>query len=156
MHPLLEKPLGVFVTLKKNGDLRGCIGNVEEGRMPLHQLVQEFVVYSAIQDRRFRPMTKDEVGDVHIEISVMQHVDSPMSPFKKCTDVNKIVIGRDGLQIVRPGRRPGILLPQVPVEQKWNLEQYLDGICRKAGLPRTALDDPETKLYTFSAQVFGE
>jgi len=154
--PLLEQPLGVFVTLKKNGGLRGCIGNVEEGRMPLHQLVQEFVVHSAVHDRRFRPMTKDEVGDVHIEISVMRHVDSPMSPFKKCTDVNKIVIGRDGLQIVRPGRRPGILLPQVPVEHKWNLEQYLDGICRKAGLPRTALDDPKTKLYTFSAQVFGE
>jgi len=153
---LLEKSLGVFVTLKKNGDLRGCIGNVQEGRTPLYQLVQEFVVHSAIRDRRFRPMTKDEVDDVHIEISVMRHVDGPRSPFKPCSDVRKIVVGRDGLLVERAPRYRGILLPQVPLEQKWNLEQYLDGICRKAGLPRTALDDPETKLYTFSAQVFGE
>ncbi len=154
--PMLEQPLGVFVTLKKEGDLRGCIGNVQEGRMPLYQLVQEFVVYSAVNDHRFKPMTKDEVGDVHIEISVMRHVDSPRSPFKPCSDVSKIVVGRHGLLVERAPRDRGILLPQVPLEQKWNLEQYLDGICRKAGLPRSALDDPKTKLYTFSAQVFGE
>jgi len=153
--PLLEKPLGVFVTLKKHGNLRGCIGHIQEGDKPLYELVRDYVIHSAVHDRRFKPMTKEEVDDVHIEISVMRHVDSPMSPFKECSDPTTIVVGRDGL-LIKNGMRQGILLPQVPVEQKWTLDQYLDGICRKAGLPRDVLDDPRTKLYTFSAQVFGE
>jgi len=153
--PLLEKPLGVFVTLKKNDELRGCIGLIQEGREPLYRSVQEYAVNAAVRDRRFEPMTQDEVGEVHIEISVMRHVDTRSSPFKKCTDPGEIVIGRDGLLVVC-GPRQGILLPQVPVEQNWNLDEYLAGICRKAGIPRDALDDPATELYTFSAQVFGE
>jgi len=153
---LLEKPLGVFVTLKKGGELRGCIGHIQEGDTPLYKLVGQYAVHSAIHDSRFRPMTKNEVEQVHIEISVMRHVDSPMSPFKECKDVNDIVVGRDGLLIRGGSGRQGILLPQVPVEQNWDLEEYLLGICRKAGLPPGAWRDPSTELYTFSAQVFGE
>ena len=153
--PMLEKPLGVFVTLKKHGDLRGCIGIIAEGKNPLYKNVMEFVINSAVRDPRFPPMIKDEVDDVHIEISVMRHVDSPISPFKLCADINDITIGRDGLRIER-GLKTGILLPQVPVEQNWDRAQYLAGICRKAGFPASVLADPETRLYTFSAQVFEE
>jgi len=155
LTPGVKRPLGVFVTLTKHGNLRGCIGHIQEGSTPLYKLVMEYVVQSAVHDPRFRPMTKDEVGDVHIEISVMRHVDTPTSPFKKCDDVNKIVIGRDGIMLTL-GRHRGIFLPQVPVEQHWNLEQYLNGICRKAGVPEGSWKLPDARLDTFSAQVFGE
>jgi len=142
------------VTLKKHGQLRGCIGMIQE-KMPLYQAVVDYAIHSATKDPRFKPMTADEAKEVDIEISVMNPTADPMTPFQKVKDVSEIVIGRDGL-LLRRGSYQGILLPQVPVEQGWDRDKYLEGICRKAGVPNGAWKDAKTELYRFSAQVFGE
>jgi AmmeMemoRadiSam system protein B/AmmeMemoRadiSam system protein A len=151
---ILKRELGAFVTLKEEGALRGCIGTIR-GVKPLYQAVMENAVNASTRDPRFRPMTADEAQKVEIEISVMNPTADPMSPFQKVKDVSEIVIGRDGL-LLRRGSYQGILLPQVPVEQGWDRDQYLEGICRKARLPNGAWKDAGTELYRFSAQVFGE
>ena len=149
LTPKLKKTAPAFVTLKTGGDLRGCIGHVTPV-MPLYKSVLENVVAACSRDARFatRRITAAELPGVHIEISVL-------SRHRRIGGVGEIKIGRDGL-IVQRGPRRGLLLPQVPVEQKWTLNEYLAGICRKAGLPADAWKDPKTRLSTFSAQVFGE
>lgn len=154
LTPLMKRKLGTFVTLKKHGQLRGCIGMIQE-KMPLYQAVVDYAIHSATKDPRFKPMTADEAKEVDIEISVMNPTADPMTPFQKVKDVSEIVIGRDGL-LLRRGSYQGILLPQVPVEQGWDRDKYLEGICRKAGVPNGAWKDAKTELYRFSAQVFGE
>jgi AmmeMemoRadiSam system protein A len=121
----------------------------------LYRAVVEYAIHASTQDPRFPPMTAAEVKDVEIEISVMNPTADPMSPFQKVKDVAEIVIGRDGL-FLKKGMAQGILLPQVPTEQGWDRDTFLEGICRKAGLPSGAWKDPEAELYRFSAQVFGE
>jgi AmmeMemoRadiSam system protein B/AmmeMemoRadiSam system protein A len=154
LTPVLRRKLGAFVTLRKHGALRGCIGIIQE-RTPLYRAVVEYAIHASTQDPRFPPMTAAEVKDVEIEISVMNPTADPMSPFQKVKDVAEIVIGRDGL-FLKKGMAQGILLPQVPTEQGWDRDTFLEGICRKAGLPSGAWKDPEAELYRFSAQVFGE
>ena len=154
LTPVLKRELGTFVTLRKQGALRGCIGIIQE-RTPLCRAVVEYAIHAATQDPRFRPMTLEEVKDVEIEISVMNPTADPLSPFQKVKDVSEIVVGRDGL-FLKKGATQGILLPQVPVEQGWDRDTFLEGICRKAGLPNGSWREPEAELYRFSAQVFGE
>jgi AmmeMemoRadiSam system protein B/AmmeMemoRadiSam system protein A len=154
LTPLMKRKLGAFVTLKKHGQLRGCIGMIQE-KMPLYQAVVDYAIHSATQDPRFKPMTADEAKEVEIEISVMNPTAGPMTPFQKVKDVSEIVIGRDGL-LLRKGSYQGILLPQVPAEQGWDRDKYLEGICRKARLPDGAWESEGAELYRFSAQVFGE
>jgi AmmeMemoRadiSam system protein A len=154
LTPVMQRKLGAFVTLKKHDQLRGCIGVIQE-TLPLCEAVVEYAIHSATQDPRFKPMTADEIGEVEIEISVMNPTADRMSPFQKVKDVSEIVIGRDGL-LLRKGIAHGILLPQVPVEQGWDRDKFLEGICRKAGLPDGAWKNPDAELYRFSAQVFGE
>jgi uncharacterized protein (TIGR00296 family) len=84
------------------------------------------------------------------------HGDTPEKPFKRVHDISEIVIGRDGLYIEQPPMRGGILLPQVAVEQKWGVGQFLSAVCRKAGYPDGAWRKPEYALYRFSAQHFAE
>jgi AmmeMemoRadiSam system protein A len=103
---------------------------------------------AAFGDPRFPPLKKEELQHCHIEISTL----SPMSP---CLNPQEVKIGVHGLYI-RRGGRSGVLLPQVPVEQGWNLEKYLEYICIKAGLPTDSLKSPDTELFTFTAVVFGE
>lgn len=144
----LKKPGPAFVTLTRDGDLRGCIGHVVPVE-PLYKSVLHNAV-AACRDRRFvgNRVTAAEEPKLHIEVSVL-------SRYRKIAGTDEIKIGRDGL-IIRCGRSSGLLLPQVPVQQKWDLRAYLRGICRKAGLPAQAIKDPNTRLYRFSAQVFGE
>jgi AmmeMemoRadiSam system protein A len=123
--------------------------------MPLCQAVVEYAIHSATRDPRFRPVTAKEAKEIEIEISVMNPTADPLSPFQKVKEVSEIVIGRDGL-FLKKGMAQGILLPQVPVEQGWNRDTFLTGICRKAGLPDGAWNDKDAELYRFSAQVFGE
>lgn len=155
LTPALREPHGAFVTLRKQGELRGCIGYTAN-MVPLAQAVQENAVNAAKRDPRFNEVTAAEVPLINIEISVLTPGDEPEYPFKRVNDVGEIVLGRDGLYIERPNSRGGILLPQVPLEQGWDLQQFLAAVCRKAGYPDAAWQDPETKLYRFSAQVFGE
>lgn len=137
-----------FVTLKNAGRLRGCIGHIMAVG-PLYQSIVENAC-QACKDFRFvdNPITSAEVPALEIEISVL-------TPTRRLHDLEKIVIGRDGLIMAR-GRNRGVFLPQVPVEQKWDRTQYLTHLCGKAGLPPDAWKDPATELYQFSAQVFHE
>jgi AmmeMemoRadiSam system protein B/AmmeMemoRadiSam system protein A len=143
----LKRDLGVFVTLKKKDRLRGCIGYLK-GIMPLYQAVIDNTISAASRDPRFPPVTPSEEAKLHIEISVL-------SPLRRVTDVEDIVVGRDGLIISR-GLQKGTLLPQVPVEQGWDRIQFLEQACRKAGLPENAYEDSDTIIERYTAQVFGE
>lgn len=137
---------GVFVTWKKRGELRGCIGYTE-GHGPLWQLVRDLAVTAAMNDRRFSPVSSEEAPALTLSISVL----TPPAPIA-AADVE---VGRHGLIVERGGKR-GLLLPQVPVEWKWDRETFLRRTCRKAGLPETAWQEPDAKLLSFEASVFGQ
>lgn len=145
----LKRPAGAFVSLhaSKGGDLRGCIGSIHPVA-PLVQSVSSNAVNAATRDPRFYPVRSDELASLHIEISVM-------SPIEPLTNVDHIVIGRDGLIISR-GSRAGLLLPQVATEYGWDAETFLRHTCMKAGLPHDAWRSPECRIERFSAEVFGE
>ena len=143
---LMEKR-GVFVTLQKNGMLRGCIGYIKPIQ-PLALAVAEMTVSASSRDPRFPAVTPAEIKDVHIEISAL-------SPMKRVFDVGDIKVGQHGLYIVR-GESSGLLLPQVATIYAWNGEEFLKQTCTKAGLPSNAWKDKETQVYVFSAQVFSE
>jgi len=148
---ILEKPCGAFVSLHiANGReraLRGCIGRMIAA-LPLIETVRMMAGEAAFGDPRFPPLKKEELERCQIEISAL----SPMSP---CKDARQVEIGVHGLYIKR-GARSGVLLPQVPVEQGWNLDEYLEYICIKAGLPPGSCEAPDAQLFTFTAVVFSE
>ncbi len=142
---LLEER-GVFVTLKSRGMLRGCIGYVLP-TVPLYLAVRDMAINSALRDPRFPPVTAAELPAIYIEISIM----TLLQPVE---DPNEIVVGEDGL-VIEAGGRSGLLLPQVAPEQGWNREQFLEGICMKAGLPPDAYTWEDAKLSKFQAHIFG-
>ncbi|MCJ7531267.1 MAG: AmmeMemoRadiSam system protein B, partial [Anaerolineales bacterium] len=144
--PALTRHSGVFVTLTKNGELRGCIGRMWAD-LPLYQAVQEMAVQAATSDPRFPPMTSEELSQVKIEISVL-------SPLRRLTDLEQIKIGTHGLVIHKSGHQ-GVFLPQVPVEQGWDRNTYLDNLCLKAGLDESCWKDNPV-LYSFTAIVLGQ
>ncbi|MBU0755033.1 MAG: AmmeMemoRadiSam system protein B [Planctomycetes bacterium] len=145
--PALKEELGAFVTLKIDGQLRGCIGYLK-GVQPLYRAVINNTISAASKDPRFPPVQKKEVARIHMEISVL----SPVIPVK---DVEEIVVGRDGL-IISQGSRRGTLLPQVPVEYGWTRQEFLEHSCMKAGLPKDAYKEPDTRIERYAAQVFSE
>jgi len=116
--------------------------------MPLIETVRLMAKEAAFGDPRFPPLKRDELDFCQIEISAL----SPMIP---CADPRQVKVGVHGLYLSRGGRS-GVLLPQVPVEQGWNLDEYLDYICIKAGLPPKSYEAPDAQLLTFTAIVFGE
>ncbi len=144
--PLLTGRSGVFVTLKEHGTLRGCIGHTRAD-LALYQAVQQMAVSAATGDPRFPPLTAEGLDAITVEISVL-------SPFRRVNDVEQIQVGVHGLMIFAGGRQ-GILLPQVPIEQGWDREEYLDNLCLKAGLSVGCWQEGAT-LYAFTAVVFGE
>jgi AmmeMemoRadiSam system protein A len=147
----LYEPCGAFVTLHtvngKSKSLRGCIGRMT-ANLPLIETVRIMAKEAAFGDPRFPPLRKDELEHCHIEISAL----SPMIP---CPDPKQVQVGVHGLYL-RRGGRSGVLLPQVPIEQGWNLNEYLDYICIKAGLPPKSYEASDAELLTFTAVVFGE
>lgn len=143
----LKANRGAFVTLKKKGDLRGCIGHIEAD-IPLCEIISEMAVSSATRDPRFPPVSYGELEDIEIEISVL-------TPFTKVENLEEIEVGKHGLMIQK-GFYAGLLLPQVPIEWGWNREEFLAHTCRKAGLPENAYKDKDALLYKFSAIVFSE
>jgi len=147
-YPALEEHLGVFVTLRKDGELRGCIG-LFGSDMPLYKVVAEMAISAAAKDSRFYPVTQDELEDLEYEISVL-------SPLKKVSSWKDIEIGKHGVEIVK-GLNRGVFLPQVATENNWDLDTFMSVLCtQKAGLPSDCWKDPETEIYVFTAQVFGE
>lgn len=143
---ILKEKRGVFVSLHRRGRLRGCIGCLE-GRKPLVQTVEEMAGAAAFQDPRFPPLGPDELQDLDIEISVL-------TPLREVTDINEIIVGTHGLYIQR-GHCGGLLLPQVAVEWDWDRTRFLEETCRKAGLASDCWKEKGTKIYFFSADVFG-
>ena len=143
----LKLKRGAFVTLKKNGHLRGCIGYIKAYK-PLWESVQEMAVAAAFHDPRFPSLTPQEIRHLTFEISVL-------TPFTRVKDIQEIEVGKHGLYMVR-GHRSGLLLPQVAIEYGWDRETFLKETCHKAGLPLDAWMDEETEIYTFSADYFGD
>jgi AmmeMemoRadiSam system protein B/AmmeMemoRadiSam system protein A len=145
--PALLQDRGAFVTIRKKGELRGCIGYTAPIK-PLYLVVRDVAALAAVRDPRFPPVSARELGELEYEVSVL-------SPFRHLQDIRQIQIGRHGL-LIRKGDYEGILLPQVPVEEHWDRKTFLREIGLKAGLPATAWQDEEADLFTFSALVFGE
>ena len=143
--PVLKEDAAAFVTLKKRGQLRGCIGQII-ARGPLDRAVRDMTVAAATSDPRFPPVRPEELKDITVEISVLTHPE-------RLSDPLAVRVGTDGL-IIEQGMHRGVLLPQVPEEQGWDKKQYLQGICRKAGLPSDAWK--RAKIERFQAIVFGE
>ncbi|MFW6172399.1 MAG: AmmeMemoRadiSam system protein B [Elusimicrobiota bacterium] len=144
----LKEKRGVFVTLHKNGELRGCIGHI----MPEKQLylaVREMAVQSSTKDPRFPPVTEDEIDELEIEISVL-------TVPKQVKSADEIELKRDGV-IVKKGFKQGVYLPQVAEETGWSKEKFLSSLCySKAGLQPDAWKNGSTQLLTFQADVFSE
>ena len=138
---------GVFVTIKRAGSLRGCLGTLEN-RHGLPQEVVRCAADSATQDPRFSPVTTEELRDLRVELSVL-------GPLEKINPVpDAFTIGVHGL-VVEQGARRGLLLPQVATEWEWTPEQFLAQTCLKAGLSTDAWQRG-ADVYRFSAEVFGE
>jgi MEMO1 family protein len=145
MNAMLKIKRGAFVTLNKNKQLRGCIGHMSEDT-PLCTNVGAMALQAAFNDTRFSPLTKEELSQIEIEISVL-------TPFTKVGSAEKITLGRDGV-IVKKGNKQAVFLPQVATETGWSKETFLDQLCYKAGL--NAGDWKDAELYTFQADVFSE
>lgn len=146
--PLLNQQMGAFVTLHESGELRGCIGNMV-GSGPLYQTVAEMAVEAATGDPRFQRLSPGEIGKIDIEISVL-------SPLKRVKNIDEIKIPGHGV-IVKRGFSSGVYLPQVADETGWSKEEFLTSLCaHKAGLSPDAWKDPNTEIYIFTAEVFGE
>ncbi len=144
----LNQKMGVFVTLKKAGRLRGCLGEFES-QLPLYQLVQKKAIDAAIKDPRFYPLEERELESIKIEISVI-------SPLRKIDDWHKIKLGEHGVWL-KQGWRGGTFLPQVARETGWSLEEFLSHLCTdKAGLNPNCFKDPQTEIFVYTAQIFSE
>ncbi len=143
---VLDELGAVFVTLRRGGVLRGCLGQTHASRA-LGEAVREMTRDAATQDPRFPPVSPEEVADLQVEISRLS------TPVK--ADSDSIVIGRHGV-IVRRGHQVGLLLPQVATEIGCDATEFLALACRKAGLPPAAWQEPDVSINVFEAEVFGE
>ena len=148
-HPIFSEKRGVFVTLKKYGELRGCIGLIEPIK-ELGQAIMEMAQAAAFEDPRFLSLEKNELKDITIEISVL-------TPQQKISDPKKeIKLGRHGV-IVRQDNNSGVFLPQVATETGWDLDELMSQLCsQNAGLPTDCWKNGSVKIYTFEAQVMEE
>ncbi len=146
VSPRLQVPQGVFVTLRKHGELRGCIGHMAAD-FPLARAVGQMAMQSAFNDPRFPPLKLNELEGVEIEISAL-------TPMKQVAGPEAILVGRDGV-LIRKGNRSAVFLPQVATENHWGKEEMLDNLCRKAGLPAGSWKN-DTRFFTFQAEVFEE
>lgn len=146
--PELNKQYGVFVTLKKGGELRGCIGQLASSD-PVWKTVREQTIASASEDNRFPKVTISELSQITIELSIL-------SPLKKIHAIEEIQLGKHGVLITK-GLQSGVFLPQVAEETGWDRDTFLSNLCyQKAGLPPDCYKDPETEIYLFTVQKFEE
>lgn len=141
----LKEKGGAFVTIKKKGDLRGCIGYIR-AVLPIFETVKEAAMQAAFHDPRFDPVNRKEWKDIDMEISVL-------TPMEKIEDTAKIEVGIHGLYIEK-GYNSGLLLPRVAVEYNWDRTTFLEHTCYKAGLPKNAWKSKDTNIYVFSADIF--
>jgi uncharacterized protein len=140
-------PHAAFVTLKKHGELRGCIGKMDFAR-PLWENVVSAAVSSALEDPRFEPVKPEELPELHLEISVLE----PPVELKRVEDYDA---QRHGI-IIEKGHRHALLLPKVAQEYGWDERKTLETLCWKAGLPENAWQEPDARLQIFTAADFAE
>ena len=143
----LKELAAVFVTLRIDGELRGCIGSVQAVES-LQDAITHSAYSAAFRDPRFSALTKEEYPLIDLEISVL-------SPFQRVQNPEEVIPGIHGLMITR-GYHRGLLLPQVATEYNWDRETFLGYTCDKAGLPFDAWKDPNTTIEVFTADVFSE
>jgi AmmeMemoRadiSam system protein A len=115
---------------------------------PLDQTVRDTAAFAALRDPRFPPVSASELPHLEYEVSVL-------SPLRRVVDVRQIKVGQHGL-LMKNGQHEGVLLPQVPVEQKWDRQQFLDETCAKAGMNAGCWKDENTDIFMFTAVVFGD
>jgi len=140
---------GIFVTLHKAGRLRGCIGCLEAiAGETREKLIYRYARTAALEDPRFPPLKEKEQAEIDIEITLL-------SPFIKVMSMDEIEIGRDGLYLSK-GYRSGLFLPQVPQEQQWDMDAYLENLCYKAGLPKDSWKDSQAELFRFTGEIIKE
>jgi AmmeMemoRadiSam system protein A len=141
-------PRAAFVTLRhgETGTLRGCVGQVRT-RGPLADAVMRMAVAAATEDPRFPPVEPDEVPHLRIEISAL-------TPMELITP-DDVQVGRHGL-LLRWHGQSGLLLPQVPVDNGWSRDEFLSGVCRKAGVPDGTWLDADAELLGFEAESWAE
>jgi len=142
----LRENRGAFVTLSKDGRLRGCIGYILPMK-PLYMTVSEVAVEAALGDPRFPRVTEEELSQVTVEISAL-------TPLERIDDPSRIEVGKHGIYI-KKGMNSGLLLPQVATEYGWMREAFLEHTCSKAGLPKDAWKK-DAEIYIFSAEIFHE
>jgi uncharacterized protein (TIGR00296 family) len=151
----LKEKRGVFVTLTTHPEkrLRGCIG-LPEPVKPLVEAVIDAAISSATKDPRFYPVSIQELSQITIEVTVLTRpkLIAVKSPEER---LDLIELGRHGL-IIEKGLSRGLLLPQVPVEQGWSIEEFMEGLCMKAGLSSDSWKKSDTKLYSFEGIIFSE
>lgn len=141
----LRELRGAFVTLYKDGSLRGCIGHIRATR-PLEETVREMAIAAAFHDPRFPAVTAEELTSLKLEISVL-------TPLQLVNDFEEIEVGVHGLYLECQGHA-GLLLPQVATEYGWSREEFLAHTCMKAGLSASCWRQSETRIYLFSADIF--
>ena len=144
---------GVFVTLNNPDGLRGCIGFPMPEKKLSHAII-EGAIAAATEDPRFPSVKTNELNDIVFEVTVLTppveiDVSDPMEYLEK------IKVGRDGL-IIRHSFSSGLLLPQVPVEYGWNVEEFLQHTCEKAGLERDTWKNEDVKIEKFEGIIFKE
>lgn len=142
----LARQGGAFVTIHKEGDLRGCIG-IFESNLPLYETIANMALSAAFKDPRFSPLRVEELDIIDFEISVL-------SPLREIENREEIEVGKHGIHVTK-GFYRGVLLPQVASEYGWDVETFLSHTCMKAGLPADEWKRG-VKIEIFSAQIFGE
>ena len=142
----LAETRGAFVTLYLRRRLRGCMGRAETSD-PLAETVAQTAVNAALHDPRFAPVSREEVSELEIEVSVLSEL-RPIS-------ADAIEAGTHGVVVSR-GERRALLLPQVAAERRWSSSRFLAEACRKAGLDPEAWRDPQTLLFGFTVEVVSE
>lgn len=144
--PALNRKQGAFVTLLKEGKLRGCVGHIKDD-LPLHEVVGLMALQSAFNDLRFPSVALDELSQIEIEISIL-------SSFKKIKSIEEIELGRDGVSLTI-GDHHAVFLPQVPLKMDWDREQLLDRLANKMGLPEESWKQ-KSKVFIFQTEIFKE
>ena len=146
--PILKENRGAFVTIHKQGRLRGCIGYIQAIK-PLYVTIQEMAEAAALNDHRFPPVSPEELDALDLEISVL-------TPLQEIKDVDEIEVGKHGI-VLKKGYHQGVFLPQVATEQGWDRTTFLNEICFKAGIhDKNCWKDEDAEIFIYSAEVFKE
>lgn len=147
LYAAFQQHCGLFVTLRIEGQLRGCIGCIES-LQPLADAIPDMAVKAALEDPRFPPLVPAELERATLEISIL-------SPLHRVANVEEIEIGKHGLML-ELGECRGLLLPQVAVEYEWDVVGFLVAVSKKAGLPDSVWKDPQAMIHVFTAEVIHE